>query len=95
MAYFQLDKNPKRKLETDEDYNKYAKACYRQARAFSYLCVRNVDFITSEHCMAWFTNVAFACELYFKYYLYCLRVDSKVFTKKHDIYELFKLLPED
>ena len=31
MAYFQLDKNPKRKLETSEDYDKYERACYKQA----------------------------------------------------------------
>ncbi len=95
MAYFQLEKNPKRKLDTDEDYDKYAKACYRQAKDFSFLCIRNADLIVSEHCMAWFTNVAFACELYFKYYLFCLRVESRKFTKKHDIYELFKLLPDE
>lgn len=95
MAYFQLDSNPKRKLETDEDYEKYAKACYRQAMHFSYLCMRNVDMIVSEHCMAWYTNVAFACELFLKYYLFCLRIESSRFIKKHDLFELFKLLPDE
>ena len=62
---------------------------------FSYLCMRNVDMIVSEHCMAWYTNVAFSCELFFKYYLFCIHADSKSFIKKHDLFELFKLLPED
>ncbi len=95
MAYFQLDKNPKRSLETDKDYDEYARACYRKAMHFSYLCNRTADMITSGHCMAWYTNVAFACELYFKYYLFCLHVDSKSFIRKHDLFDLFKLLPNE
>lgn len=95
MAYFQLDKNPKRLLDTDDDYDKYAKACYNQAMHFSYLCNKTVDMMTSEHSIAWFTNVAFSCELFFKYYLYCCHVDSKKFVRLHDLYDLFKLLPED
>ena len=95
MAYFQLDKNPKRKLETSEDYDKYARACYKQAMHFSVLCIRNQDLIVSEHCMAWYTNVAFSCELFFKYYLFCIHADSKTFIKKHDLFELFTLLPEE
>ena len=51
--------------------------------------------IVSEHCMAWYTNVAFACELFLKYYLFCLRIESSRFIKKHDLFGLFKLLPDE
>lgn len=95
MAYLQLDKNPKRKLEKNEDYNKYAKACYKQAMHFTYLCLRTIDMIVSEHCMAWYTNVAFACELYLKYFLFCLHIESKSFIKEHNLHKLFKLLPDE
>lgn len=95
MAYFQLDKNPKRKLEKDEDYKKYAKSCYEQAMHFSYLCLRTQDMIVSEHCIAWFTNVAFACELYFKYFLFCIQAESKRFMNEHNLYKLFMLLPDE
>ncbi len=94
MAYFQLDKNPKRKLETEEDYDKYASACYKQASHFAYLCIRNINLIASEHIFALYTNMAFACELYFKYYLFCLQAD-KSFMKKHNLHDLFHLLPEN
>lgn len=94
MAYFQLDKNPKRKLENEDDYDKYADACYRQATHFSYLCINNMPMVFTEHCMAWFTNAAFACELFFKYHLFCLRVDYKKYKKEHNLYNLFKLLPD-
>lgn len=95
MAYFQLDKNPKRKLKTEEDYEKYARACYKQAISFSVLCMKTKDMIISEYCMAWYTNVAFACELFFKYFLFWIHMDSKEFIHKHNLYELFKLLPEE
>ena len=95
MTYFQFDKNPKRALETDDDYDKYAKACYKQAMDFSYLCMETKDLMLSEHSIAWFTNVAFSCELFLKYYLYCCHIDSKKFVRLHDLYDLFKLLPED
>ena len=78
-----------------EDYDKYARACYKQAMHFSFLCIRNQDLIVSEHCMAWYTNVAFSCELFFKYYLFCIHADSKTFIKKHDLFELFTLLQEE
>ena len=36
----------------------------QQAIHFSYLCIQNKDMIVSEHCMAWYTNVVFSCELF-------------------------------
>lgn len=94
VTYFQLEKNPKREIEKDTDYDIYAKACYRQAKQFAYLCTRTEDMIVSEHCMAWFTNAAFACELYLKYYLFCFRIDYAKIKKEHNLYQLFTLLPE-
>ena len=34
MAYFQVDKNPCKNLETSDDYFEWAKGCYREANAF-------------------------------------------------------------
>lgn len=70
MAYFQVDKNPCKNLETADDYFEWAKGCYREANAFYKVAIRNSDLLFGEETMAVFTNIAFACELYFKEFSY-------------------------
>ena len=90
MAYFQVDKNPCKNLETSDDYFEWAKGCYREANAFYKVAIRNSDLLFGEEAMAVFTNIAFACELYFKCLLFINEINC---AKKHDLFELYKLLP--
>lgn len=45
MAYFQVDKNPCKNLETSDDYFEWAKGCYREANAFYKVAIRNSDLL--------------------------------------------------
>ena len=91
MAYFQMDKNPIKELETEENYKNWAKGCYRQAEMFYRLCYRCRDMLLSEEMDAVYTNIAFACELYFKCLLFEQQIDCR---KEHDLYKLYKSMPE-
>ena len=48
MAYFQMDKNPIKELETEADFKNWSKGCYRQAEMFYKLCYRCRDMLLSE-----------------------------------------------
>lgn len=91
VAYFQMDKNPIKDLKTEEDFKNWSKGCYRQAETFYRLCYRCRDMMFTEDMDALFTNIAFACELYFKCLLFDEQVDCR---KEHDLYKLYKSMPE-
>jgi len=91
MAYLQMDKNPVKELKTEEDYCRWSKGCYRQAKAFYNVSYRCRDMLLNEDMDAVFTNISFACELYLK----CLLFDQKIDCRKeHDLYKLYKSLPD-
>lgn len=95
MTFFKLDKNPRHELNTPDDYSLYAKRCFKQAKSFAGLCINNLNMLMTEQAMAILANMCFACELYFKYFLFFLQIQDLSFKKKHSLYELFKLLPID
>lgn len=92
MFYFQMDKNPVKELKTDEDYEKRSEGCYRQAEAFYQVSYRCKDMLFGENMDAVFTNIAFACELYLKSLLFGQGIDCR---KEHDLYKLYKSLPDE
>lgn len=91
MAYFQMDKNPIRELKTEEDYKKWAQGCYKTAKAFYNVSYRCKDMVFTENMDAVFSNIAFACELYLKCLLFEQKIDCR---KEHNLYKLYKELPE-
>lgn len=91
MAYFQMDKNPIKELETEADFEKWSKGCYRQAEMFYKLCYRCRDMLLGEAMDAVYANIAFSCELYFKSLLFDQQIDCR---KEHDLYKLYKSLPD-
>lgn len=92
MAYFQMDKNPIRELQTDDDYQNWSIGCYKHAESFYNVAFRCKDMLLSENMDAVFTNIAFACELYLKCLLFSEQIDCR---KEHDLYRLYKSLPDE
>lgn len=92
MAYFQMDKNPIRELQTDDDYQIWSKACYKHAKTFYNVAYKCRNMLLSDDMDAVYTNIAFACELYLKCLLFSECIDCR---KEHDLYNLFKRLPQN
>lgn len=91
MAYLQMDKNPKRELETDEDFLKTAKSCYALAKEFQTM-ILNCKGDKYLQCMtACDANMAFVCELYMKTVIYLQKKEKR----GHYLNELFKKLPSN
>lgn len=92
--YLDMAKNPMRELKTKEDYEIWAKECYNSAEAFYEVTFRCKEMIfrNKYDTFAVLMNVAFACELYLKTLLFWQNIDGR--RKGHDLYNLYKNLPE-
>lgn len=97
--YFQMDKNEKRLLDTEEDFEKLAKSTYNLANEYFKLVSRSILLFAECHT-ALLANAAFASELFFKSIIY-KKLHMKCYKKTsnnaetHNLYQLFLLLPED
>lgn len=89
-AYFQMEKNEEFIVETKEDYIEMGKRAYESAEEY---------FIIYEQCFYMFfngahkalcMNISFACELYIKSLLFYNEIN---FGRKHDLSELYNMLP--
>ncbi|MCO8193075.1 hypothetical protein [Anaerofustis sp. NSJ-163] len=91
--YLDMAKNPMRELKTKEDYEIWAKECYNSAEAFYEVIFRCKEMIfrNKYDTFAVLMNVAFACELYLKTLLFWQNIDGR---NEHDLYKLYKKLPE-
>ncbi|MFF2795593.1 HEPN domain-containing protein [Lysinibacillus xylanilyticus] len=92
LAYLKMQKNPVQDLKSNEDYFNWSKKCQKEANAFYNVSYRCIDMMLSDNRNAFFTNVSFACELYLKCLLLRQKIDCR---KEHNIYKLFKKLPEE
>lgn len=92
LAYLKMDKNPNKSLISDEDYINWSKECHKEANAFYNVSYRCIDMMLGDNMNAFFTNVSFACELYLKCLLLMQKIDCR---KEHNLYKLFKKLPEE
>ena len=90
MVYFKMDMNPCRGLKTDKDYSDWARGCYRQATAFSNVALKCSDLLVGDNLITVYTNISFACELYFKCLLFQSKIDCR---KEHNLYKLYCKLP--
>ncbi|MGG0718215.1 HEPN domain-containing protein [Robertmurraya massiliosenegalensis] len=92
IAYLKMDKNPITDLKSDEDYSNWADKCLNEANAYFEVSYRCKDMMFNDYRNAFFTNVSFACELYLKYFLLINKKDCR---KEHNLYKLFKKLPNE
>lgn len=92
IAYLNMGKNPVTELKSDEDYSRWANNCLNEANAYFEVAFRCKDMIFTKHMNALLTNVSFACELYLKYLLLIHRIDCR---RDHNLYKLFKKLPDN
>ena len=92
MAKFYLEKNDKSNLITDP--MQLSQSMYRSANKYyeaSKILMQDLNFM-----MVALTNVAFSCELYLKSMLIGFGTDytdKKLISDRHNIEDLFKLLP--
>ncbi|MBG9754347.1 HEPN domain-containing protein [Lysinibacillus sphaericus] len=91
IAYFKMHKNLTTDLKSDEDYLRWSEKCLNEANAYFEVSFRCKDMIHNDYRNAFLTNVSFACELYLKYLLLNQNIDCR---KEHNLYKLFKKLPE-
>ncbi|OAB40868.1 hypothetical protein PMSD_00830 [Paenibacillus macquariensis subsp. defensor] len=91
IAYLKMHKNPTTDLKSDEDYLRWSEKCLNEANAYFEVSFRCKDMIHNDYRNAFLTNVSFACELYLKYLLLIQSIDCR---KEHNLYKLFKKLPE-
>lgn len=90
--YFQMDKNEEFTLESEDDFIEMGKRAYKSAEGYYSIFKRCYDMILSESNNALCTNIAFACELYFKSILFYKKIDCR---KIHDLFELYNMLPDE
>lgn len=90
-AYLKMHKNPATSLKTKEDYFRWSENCLKEANAYHEVSFRCKDMMFSNYSNAFLTNVSFACELYLKYLLLANNIDCR---REHNLYRLFKRLPE-
>ena len=89
--YLQMDKNEKKKLETEEDYQKMAKSTYDFALGYFDIfknCLSLLDKYFSQVC----SIASFSCELFLKSILYN---NSICCQNEHDLLKLYNQLPEN
>lgn len=93
MAFFQMDKNEKKKPISEEEYRQYAKRIYNNAEEYFNLIIlaakesQGAALLTSANAV--FANMAFACELYLKSMLV---YEKCQLVKGHWLNELFEQL---
>ncbi|QQK79935.1 HEPN domain-containing protein [Salicibibacter cibi] len=91
IAYLKMDENPSTELKSYEDYLRWSENCLNEANAYFEVSSRCKDMFLSEYKNAFLTNVSFACELYLKYLLLKQYINCR---KEHNLYKLYKKLPE-
>lgn len=90
--YFQMEKNEEYELKTKEEYEKMAKSTYEAAIGFYIISKKCLDMILTKYNNQICTNIAFACELFFKSILFKSEIDCR---KQHDLYFLYGLLSDE
>ena len=92
VAYFQIDKNPKRKLETPEDYDAFAISTYKSAVDYSRIVEISFQPLFPNCIPAICSIASFASELFMKSIVY-LKLQKQ--CKGHDLFEIYNLLPNE
>ena len=94
MAYFQMDKNPRKNLKTLEDFTKYAKSAYESAREYMRASMILMPHIV-ECSIPMMSNAAFTCELFLKVILtYTNVITDEKQLREHNLYKLFNKIED-
>lgn len=94
MLYFQMDKNPRKKLSTEEDFIKYAEAAYESAKEYMHASLILLPHLT-ECSIPMMSNVAFTCELFLKVILtYTHTVTDEKQLREHNLYKLYNKIED-
>lgn len=88
--YFQMDKNEEFSLKSKKDFIEMGERAYNSAEEYFSIFEKCFNMIVTGKHKALCTNIAFACELYIKSLLFRECVDCR---KKHDLLELYNMLP--
>ncbi len=64
MAFLQMDENPRRDLNTSQDYRNASKVTFEHANEFFALCTNAMYTLFPQAIPAITANIAFSCELY-------------------------------
>lgn len=94
MAYFQMDKNPRKELRTEEDFIKYAESAYKSATEY---CKASMILLPHyvECSIPMMSNVAFTCELFLKVILtYTHAVTDEKQLREHNLYNLYNRIED-
>lgn len=94
MAYFQMDKNSRKELRTEEDFIEYAESAYKSAKEYMH-----ASMILSQHLsecsIPMMSNAAFTCELFLKVILtYTHTVKNEKQLREHNLYKLFNIIED-
>ena len=92
MACFQMDKNEKRELKSETDFDAMALSCKRDANEYCDLVMCSIKICFSACCNALTVNAAFACELYIKALII---YHDKKSVKGHNLTDLFNEMDEE
>lgn len=94
MAFFQMDKNPRKELRTEKDFIKYAESAYESAKEYM-----QASMILLPHfikcSIPMMSNAAFTCELFLKVILtYKHTITNEKQLREHNLYKLFNRIED-
>jgi HEPN domain-containing protein len=93
MAVFQMDKNP-RKLICSENFTNYAEVAYKSAKEYMRASMILLPHVT-ECSILMMSNTAFTCELFLKMILtYTRAVTDEKQLREHNLYKLFNKIED-
>lgn len=94
MAYFQMDKNPRKRLGTEEDFIKYAESAYESAKEYMKASMILLPHLI-ECSIPMMSNAAFTCELFLKVILtYTHTVTNEKQLREHNLYKLYNRIED-
>lgn len=95
MAYFQMDNNPRKELNTMDDFTKYAMSAYESANEYMRASIILLPHLT-ECSIPMISNASFACELFLKTILaYTHTTTEERQLRGHNLYELYNKIEDN
>ncbi len=95
MAYFQMDNNPRKELNTMDDFTKYAMSAYESAKEYMRASMILLPHL-SECSIPMMSNASFACELFLKTILaYTHTATEERQLRGHNLYELYNKIDDN
>ena len=94
MAYFQMDKNSRKELRTEEDFIKYAESAYKSAKQYMQASMILLPHLV-ECSIPMMSNAAFTCELFLKVILtYTHTITDEKQLREHNLFKLYNRIED-